>query len=508
MKNTRARSPRHVAMPRTARCIWTASLLLGSGACTGLLGDFDVGSVPGAADDAGGSGLDAKAPFTDAAKDAIATGDASGDAESDGPALAVPGAPSGVTAAAIPVVTSVATLAGSGVTGSADGAGGSATFSEPHGVAVDTAGNVYVADTANHKIRKVSAAGVVTTLAGSGTGKFADGTGAAASFFIPLGVAVNAAGVVYVADGGNNRLRKVTPGGVVTTLAGADAGDFVDGAASVARFNGPGGVALDGLGNVFVADQTNQRIRLVSSAGFVTTLAGSGTNTFADGTGAAAGFSYPSALAVNGSNVWIADSNNNRIRKLVATGAVTTLAGNTARDPFADGIGGAATFAGPQGVALDAADVAYVTDQGHNRIRKVTPAGAVTTLAGSGTGAFADGAAATASFNSPYGVAVDTARNVYVGDTNNNRIRKVTSAGIQQLKVSWTAPTVTGGSAITGYTATASAAGFAPQTCISAAATSCTISGLTSGVAYDVVASATNAAGTGAASGPAIATPN
>jgi sugar lactone lactonase YvrE len=525
-------------------------LVLASAGCSTLLGNFDIAPASGESGDGGleadgtalpesgvsgdaGPKADAPAPAEsglsgDAGPEADATApleagpstDARPEAEAMAPdagttadgatadaAIEAPGAPLGVQATAVTVVSTVTTLAGS-AQGYADGTGAAASFNNPVGLAVDAAGNVYVADTGNQRIRKVTPAGVVTTLAGSGTSAFADGTGAAASFSIPLGVAVDTAGNVYVGDGGNNRIRKVTPAGAVTTLAGSGTGAFADGSGAAASFQGPSGIAVDGSGNVYVADQTNQRIRFVTPAGDVTTLAGSGTATFADGTGAAASFDYPGALAANAGNVWVADGSNDRIRKVTPAGVVMTLAGSSTFNPFADGIGAAATFNSPQGIALDGADNAYVSDQNHQRIRIVTPAGVVTTLAGSGTASFADGPAAMAEFSNPSGIAVDAARNVYVGDTNNNRVRKITSAGIRQLGVTWTAPTTAGSSPITGYTATASAAGYAPQTCSTAGPTSCTIGGLTSGVGYSVSVTATSTAGTSLPSTSVTATPN
>lgn len=435
--------------------------------------------------------------------DTVTGGDAAaGDAARD-----VPGAPSGATAAPVAIVSTVSTLAGSGTATFADGTGAAASFNNPVGLAVDATGNVYVADTGNHRIRKVTPAGVVTTLAGSGTATFADGTGATASFFIPLGVAVDLAGNVYVADGGNQRIRKVTSAGVVTTLAGSGTPAYNDGTGTGADFSGPSAVAVDGSGNVYVADQTNQRLRFVSPAGVVTTLAGSGTATFADGTGTAASFNYLFGIAVDGGNVWVADSSNQRIRKMTASGMVSTLAGSSSSNPLTDGIGAAATFAHPDGIALDASLNAYVADTDHQTIRVVSAAGVVTTLAGSGTAAFADGASATAEFNSPEGIAVDAARNVYVGDSNNNRIRKITSVGLGELAVTWTAPSA-GSSAILGYTASASAVSHAMKTCVTGGATSCTITGLASGVVYNISVTASNAVGMSAPSANIPGTPN
>jgi sugar lactone lactonase YvrE len=261
---------------------------------------------------------------------------------------------------------------------------------------------------------------LVTTLAGSTTG-FADGVATAARFSLPFGVAVDAAGNVYVADAGNHRIRKISPAGAVSTLAGSTQG-FVDGSGTAAQFNNPTAVAVDAAGNVYVADRSNHRIRKISPAGAVSTLAGS-TQGSADGVGTAAQFSNPEGVAVDAAgNVYVADLNNHRIRKITPAGAVSTLAGSTAG--FADGVGAAAQFNFPSGVAVDAAGNVYVADRSNHRIRKISPAGAVSTLAGSTQG-FADGVGAAAQFSNPEGVAVDAAGNVYVADRSNHRIRKI-----------------------------------------------------------------------------------
>ncbi|MBI3414564.1 MAG: immunoglobulin domain-containing protein [Verrucomicrobia bacterium] len=322
------------------------------------------------------------------------------------------------------------TLAGSaGNPGSADGTGSAARFNSLIGVAVDSAGNVYVADQSNSTIRKVTPAGVVTTLAGlAGSNGSADGTGSAARFNYPLDVVVDSAGNVYVADSDNGTIRKVTPAGEVTTLAGL-AGSFgsADGTGSAARFNAPTGVAVDSTGNVYVTDELNHIIRKVTPSGEVTTLAGlAGSFGSADGTGSAARFQQPNGVAVdNVGNVYVTDEVNHTIRKVTPAGVVTTLAGLAGSNGSADGTGSAARFLFPRGVAVDSADNVYVADTFNSTIRKVTPAGVVTTLAGlTRAVGNADGTGSAARFNYPNGVAVDNAGNVYVADSDNSTIRK------------------------------------------------------------------------------------
>lgn len=336
----------------------------------------------------------------------------------------------------------VTTLAGSpGTSGTADGMGSAARFAWPHGVAVDGSGNVYVADTGNNTIRKVTPSGVVTTLAGSpGVSGSADGTGSAARFSYSRGIAVDGNGNAYVADYLNHTIRKVTSAGVVTTLAGTpEAAGCTDGTGSAARFDWPHGIAADGSGNVYVADIYNHTIRKVTPGGAVTTLAGnSGTGGSVDGTGNAARFTWPHGVAVDGSgNVYIADSGNHTIRKVTPTGEATTLAGSPGTSGSSDGqgssngIGSAAQFFSPRGVAVDGSANVYVADTYNHTIRKVTPSGVVTTLAGSprvsGT---AEGTGSSARFTSPQGVAVDANGNIYVADTNNHVIREVTPNGV------------------------------------------------------------------------------
>jgi serine/threonine-protein kinase len=325
-----------------------------------------------------------------------------------------------------PTTYTVTNLAGSINAGSADGTGSAASFARPSGLSVDISGNVYVADKANNKIRKVTPAGVVTTLAGTGTAGSANGAAAAASFSEPIGVTVDTSGNVYVSDFGNQLIRKITPAGLVTTLAGSNTSGSVDGTGSAASFNFPYALAVDTSSNVYVADTFNHKIRKIIPSGVVTTLAGSGTAGSADGTGAAASFNYPVAVTVDTSgNVYVAQTGNNDvIRKITPAGVVTTLAGSSYGS--ADGTGTLASFAGPSGLAVDTTGNVYVADRVNNKIRKVTPAGVVTTLAGTGTAGSTNGTGSAASFNDPFGIAVDSNGNLYVGDSGNNQIRKLT----------------------------------------------------------------------------------
>jgi len=215
------------------------------------------------------------------------------------------------------VVTTLAGTAG-GSGGSADGTGAAASFNAPTGVAVDSSGNVYVADSENHTIRKITAAGVVSTFTGTGSVGRLDGTGSAASFRYPFGVAVDSIGNVYVADYYNSTIRKITAAGVVSTFAGTGSVGRLDGTGSAASFYYPYGVAVDSSGNVYVADTFNNTIRKITSAGVVSTLAGTaGSTGSTDDTGAAASFRYPSGVAVDSSgNVYVADQLNHTIRKI------------------------------------------------------------------------------------------------------------------------------------------------------------------------------------------------
>lgn len=318
----------------------------------------------------------------------------------------------------------VSTVAGNGSQGLVNTRPAISEFFNPAGIVIDAvSGNIYIADENNNAIRRITPSGQVSTLAGGAKG-FADGNGSLAKFSAPTGITVDGSGNIYVADCNNHRIRLVTPDGVVTTLAGTSTRGFVDGADTVAEFNFPVAVAVDAIGNVYVADADNNRIRKIS-AGQVSTLAGNGLAAFADGGPAVAEFRAPTGVAVDATgNVYVADQGNNRIREITAAGVVRTLAGSS--NGFLDATGAAARFNQPVGLVVDGSGTVYVTDQHNNRIRKITPAGVVTTLAGDGTPALLDGyLGLNAEFNLPFGIAISRSGSLYISDWQNNVIRLI-----------------------------------------------------------------------------------
>jgi sugar lactone lactonase YvrE len=329
----------------------------------------------------------------------------------------------------------VTTLAGSGEPGLLDGTAGVSRFNNPSGVVVAADGTVFVADTWNNVIRKITPDGMVSTLAGDGGEGHADGPAASARFAGPVALALDAAGNLLVADQWNHRIRTVAPDGTVSTVAGSGAAGFLDGPAAAAQLNAPSGVAVDAAGTIYIADAGNQRIRAVSAAGEVSTVAGTGAPGFADGPGASASFNSPTGVAVDASGVLlIADRWNQAIRAIAPDGSVSTLAGGTWGS--ADGAGAEARFAGPTAVAAAPGGHAVVADAGNQRLRTISAGGVVATLAGGGptpSNGWLDGPVADALLSNPTGIAVDAAGTVFVADFSNHRIRKISGGAVTTL---------------------------------------------------------------------------
>ncbi|HEY5040753.1 MAG TPA: NHL repeat-containing protein [Verrucomicrobiae bacterium] len=325
---------------------------------------------------------------------------------------------------------SVTTLAGKAlVSGTTNGTGTNATFSDPAAIVVDASGNYFVADSQNHAIRKITAAGVVTTFAGQiGIAGSVNGTGTAAKFNTPSGLAFDKNGNLFVSDTGNSTIRKITPAGAVTTFAGvAGSSGFLDGATGSALFASPLGIAVWTNGNVFVADSGNHCIRKISG-GVVSTFAGSpqvwGS---ANGNGTNAQFNSPCGLAFDAKeNLFVCDANNNTIRKITTSGAVTTYAGAVGQDGSADGNLVTARFRSPAELAFDKKGNLFVADSFNQTIRKIATNGLVTTVSGaagiSGTNSGANG---VGKFFNPYGIAVAADGSLVVADAYNELVRVV-----------------------------------------------------------------------------------
>jgi trimeric autotransporter adhesin len=326
-------------------------------------------------------------------------------------------------------------VAGSSTSNGFSGDGGPAVLAQlnnPYGLAVDTVGNLYIADAGSDRIRKVTPAGMISTVAGNGTQGFSGDGGPATSaqLFNPFGIAVDTAGNLYFADMNNNRIRKVTTEGIISTVAGNGTYGFDGdgGPATSAELGFPFGVAVDTAGNLYVADKGNNCIRAVTPAGVIGTVAGNGNQGFSGDGGLAtsAQLNEPYSVAVDTTgNLYIADYYNQRIREVTPAGMIRTVAGNGS-----NGDGGPATSAWlyyPSGVAVDAAGNLYIAN---GSIRKVTPDGMIGTVAGGGTNGLGDGGPATSAQLSANSVAVDTAGNLYIADNGNYRIHKVTPAGV------------------------------------------------------------------------------
>ena len=334
-------------------------------------------------------------------------------------------------AGSLPAQDSVRTLAGLPETpGFTDGTNATARFNDPAGLAIAADGTVFVADNQNHALRRIGTNGVVTTLAGlPGTPGAADGSGPAARFDSPTGLALGPDGALYVSDTGNHTIRRVTLAGIVTTLAGSAASaDFADGPATAARFNQPLGLAIAPDGTVFVADSGNHLLRIIATNGIVSVLAGN-PETFgsADGTGTNAFFNNPVglALAPDGS-LFVSDANNFTLRRVTTAGIVTTLAGAAGQDGSTDGPAASARFGKPAELALAPNGTLYIADAAHHTIRRLTPDGRVSTIAGLvGADGAADGANGLARFFNPYGLAIAARGHLVVADTYNQTVREL-----------------------------------------------------------------------------------
>lgn len=336
--------------------------------------------------------------------------------------------------------SNIATVAGNGLTNyGGDGINGlGAQLNAPFAVAIDADGNVYTADSGNNRIRRVSRDGVVSTFAGNGTNGFGGDGGAAtaAQLSFPTGVAVDAGGNVFIADQGNNRIRRVGRDGIISTVAGSGAGGFSGdgGAATSAALNFPYGVAVDGTGNLYIADLYNNRVRMVGTNGVITTVAGlSGSGYEGDGGPAsAARLRFPTGVAVGpDGTLYIADYGNHAVRAVDSKGMIRTFAGTG--DPGFAGDGDVAVNAQlryPAGVTVDSKGNVYIADRSNQRIRQVATDGTISTVAGNGTPAFQGdgGDPVAASLNGPWSVAVDAQGNLYIGDQFNNRVRKIVPA--------------------------------------------------------------------------------
>lgn len=301
------------------------------------------------------------------------------------------------------------TYTGNGFTSTFSLSGAASTLNRPSGITKDAGGNFYVCDRDNHRIVKITSAGVTSVFAGSGTPGMADGTGTTAQFNQPYCITIDGAGNLYVGDRINHAIRKITAGGVVTTLAGNGTPGNQNGTGSAARFSEPLGITIDGSGNLYVADYINALIRKVTPAGVVTTV-----------TSVSAIFGIVSDAA---GNLYFTEYGMNKVSKYTAGGAYSVIAGDTGGSSgITDGTGSAARFFFPAGITMDASGNLYITETANNRIRKITPAGIVTTIAGSASG-YTDGASAL--FDSPIALLGDFSNNMlYIADFNNGKIRK------------------------------------------------------------------------------------
>ncbi|RYE21511.1 MAG: hypothetical protein EOP45_09460, partial [Sphingobacteriaceae bacterium] len=291
----------------------------------------------------------------------------------------------------------------------------------PTGVVFDSKGNLYIAED-GHDVRRISPDGQVSTFAGNDEIGYVDGPGTLARFNSVTGIAIDPADNLYVTDAGNNMVRKIDPLGIVSTVAGSLYPGFADGQGTLASFDSPVGITLDRLGNLYITDQNNNLIRKISPAGLVSTVAGNVSAGYADGQGKDARFNNPNGICADpSSNLYVADGNNFRIRKITPDGQVSTLAGNGI--PVAvDGNLASAGFTNPSAIAMDASGNLFI---GGEQLRKITPSGQVTTLAGNVRSGNLDGIGQAAGFSTIAGICFDADGVIYAADFANNKIRTV-----------------------------------------------------------------------------------
>lgn len=323
------------------------------------------------------------------------------------------------------VVNCVTTIAGKqGVQGSSDGLGFTARFNAPSGIAVDDVGNIYISDTNNHRIRKIDIYGHVSTIAGEGVSGLKNGAAKQAQFNSPRGLAIDADGIIYVADTGNNCIRKIDKAGIVSTLAGSTIQGYRDGTGTLARFFAPLSVAIDPHGDLYVADSGNHRIRRINSSGVVSTWAGNGLARFADGPPLSASFANPQSISFDLMGMmYIADPGNFRLRTVDRFGHVSTFAGSGS-SISRDGTGTAASFRSPRSVTVSYAKQIFIIDL--HQVRRISDKGVVQSLTTYTSVGYRDGSLSPARFNTPLDIAVDSLGNIYIADSQNHVIRKIT----------------------------------------------------------------------------------
>jgi hypothetical protein len=328
-----------------------------------------------------------------------------------------------------PTIVTVSTLAGSGQASYQDGIGVAASFNNPSAVAVSSSGLLYVGDWYNNLIRTIDVStATVSTFAGTGAQGFVNGSAATAEFWGTANIVFDKLGNLFVADEENNVIREVSVGGTVTTLAGSGAQGYQDGPAASAEFYHPEGMVFDANGDMYVVDGANEVIRKITMlTGMVSTYAGTGAFGYNDGPVASAIFASPYGITIDGSgNLYVADIANNRIRKItVSTGMVSTFAGSGAQG-LINGPATSAAFYYPGACIFDPQGNMYISELRNNTIRKVTPAGIVSTYAGNGGQGATDGPDSVATFHQPLGLAIDAHGTLYVADEYNSLIREIT----------------------------------------------------------------------------------